>query len=140
MSVLFRKSQWLEGTSLFDCTWEYFDWWYLWGHKRIRARKFQTFKVHVTARWTEQSSHWHIELWHALFLPLYINRGAQCCVWVPLCVLGYSGPSVPSSHSLRHTEKLFRPQNSCVPFLLQLLLWKSVNFQIECRSQCCGRS
>lgn len=132
MSVSFRKSQWLESTSLFDCTWEYFDWWYLWGHKRIRARKFQTFKVHVTARWTEPSSHWHTELWHALLLPLHINHGAQWCVCVcaPLCVLGYSGLSVPSNHSLKHTEKLFRLQNSWTVALK------------ECKPadrMCCGR-
>lgn len=66
---------------------------------------------HSSLNWTEFTLA-HRALTCAPPSPSHQPWSAVVCVCAPLCVLGYSGLSVPSNHSLKHTEKLFRLQNS----------------------------
>jgi len=75
---------------------------------------------HSSLNWTEFTLA-HRALTYTL--PSLSHQSWSAAVCVCLCVPGYFGPSVPPNHSVKRTEKLLRPQNSCVPFLLQQLLW-----------------
>lgn len=77
---------------------------------------------HSSLNWTEFTLA-HRALTSTLPSLSHQSWSAAVCVCVCLCVPGYFGPSVPPNHSAKCTEKLVRPQNSCVTFLLQQLLW-----------------
>lgn len=127
MSVLFRKPQWLEGTSLFDCTWEYFDWWYT-NVSEPGNSKHSEFMSQLAELWVHTGT-LSSDI-HSSFPFTSIEECSGVCVC--LCVSDILAPLyLPITHS--NTDKLLRTQNSHVPFLLQLLL--SLNLWIERRSQ-----